>query len=78
MRSPNNEFWDVKKKGIKIGKVTSAVYSPRLKKNIALAIINKDHAQIGTYFEIKLNDKTIRCLQVSIPFYDPKKRLAKQ
>ena len=78
LRSPNNEFWDVKKKGIKIGKVTSAVYSPRLKKNIALAIIDKDHAQIGTYVEIKLNDYTIRCLQVSIPFYDPKKRLAKQ
>ena len=62
----------------KIGKVTSAVYSPRLEKNIALAIIESKYAKIGSRFKIGINDAFINCEQVSLPFYDPKKSLAKQ
>ena len=75
---PNNEFWDIINNNKKIGKVTSAVYSPRLEKNIALAIIESKYAKIGSRFKIGINDAFINCEQVSLPFYDPKKSLAKQ
>ena len=75
---PNNEFWDVINNGQKIGKITSAVYSPRLKQNIALAMIEAKYANIGSHFNIKIKDLLINCEQVNLPFYDPKKSLAKQ
>jgi glycine cleavage system aminomethyltransferase T len=77
-QNPNNEFWDIINNNKKIGKVTSAVYSPRLEKNIALAIIESKYAKIGSRFKIGINDAFINCEQVSLPFYDPKKSLAKQ
>ncbi len=78
LQNPNNEFWDIINNNKKIGKVTSAVYSPRLEKNIALAIIESKYAKIGSRFKIVINDAFINCEQVSLPFYDPKKSLAKQ
>ena len=78
LQNPNNEFWDIINNNKKIGKVTSAVYSPRLEKNIALAIIESKYANIGSRFKIGINDAFINCEQVSLPFYDPKKSLAKQ
>ena len=78
LQNPNNEFWDIINNNRKIGKVTSAVYSPRLEKNIALAIIESKCAKIGSRFKIGINDAFINCEQVSLPFYDPKKSLAKQ
>ena len=75
---PNNEFWDVINNGQKIGKITSAVYSPRLKQNIALAMIEAKYANNGSHFNIKIKDLLINCEQVNLPFYDPKKSLAKQ
>ena len=78
LQNPNNEFWDIINNNKKIGKVTSAVYSPRLEKNIALAIIESKCAKIGSRFKIGINDAFINCEQVSLPFYDLKKSLAKQ
>jgi len=78
LKNPNNEFWDIINNNKKIGKVTSAVYSPRLEKNIALAIIESKYANIGSRFKIRINDIFINCEQVCLPFYDPKKILAKQ
>ena len=37
LKGPNTTFWPLKKDNKNIGKITSAVYSPRLKKNIALS-----------------------------------------
>ena len=78
LQNPNNEFWDIINNNKKIGKVTSAVYSPRLEKNIALAIIESKYAKVGSRIKIGINDAFINCEQVSLPFYDPKKSLAKQ
>ena len=39
LSGPNTKFWALKNNNKNIGKITSAVYSPRLKKNIALAMI---------------------------------------
>ena len=76
LKEPNTTFWSILKDGKKIGKVTSAVYSPRLKKNIALAMIEINQSNIGSKFKVKTNDVEINCVVVEKPFYDPKKQIA--
>ena len=39
LTSPNNEFWPLSVDGRQVGKVTSAIHSPRLEKNIALCMV---------------------------------------
>lgn len=75
-QGPNTTFWTVKNQGISIGKVTSAVYSPRLKQNIALAMVGSDFADIGTEVEVVTNAGLSRAIVVERPFYDPKKKIA--
>ena len=76
LAGPNTTFWPVYKEGIAIGKITSAVYSPRLKKNIALAMISIEHSEIGNEFKVTTNKDTFSCTVVEKPFYDPKKKIA--
>ena len=76
LKGPNTTFWSIYKNDKKIGKVTSAVYSPRLKKNIALAMIEINNSEVGKKFKIKINDNEINCTVVEKPFYDPKKKIA--
>ena len=73
---PNTTFWELKKENINIGKVTSAVYSPRLKKNIALAMVSVEQSEIGNEFQVTTNEGTFNCIVVEKPFYDPKKKIA--
>jgi glycine cleavage system aminomethyltransferase T len=72
----NDFFWPIMKDGVQVGTVTSAIYSPRLEKNIALALISIDHAASGTALEVDKLSETRTCNVVPIPFYDPKKSLA--
>ncbi len=76
LSSPNTTFWPIKKNNNEIGKVTSAVYSPRLKKNIALAIVNIKNSEIGTDLEVEINKGKFTAKIVEKPFYDPKKKIA--
>jgi len=76
LKGPNTTFWSILKNDRKIGKVTSAVYSPRLKKNIALAMIEISQSKVGNKFKAKTNDADINCTIVQKPFYDPKKKIA--
>ena len=76
LKGPNTTFWTIYKDEKKIGKVTSAVYSPRLKKNIALAMIEINHSKIGNNLKVLINDDKINCVIVEKPFYDPKKKIA--
>jgi aminomethyltransferase len=76
LKGPNTTFWSIFKDGKKVGKVTSAIYSPRLKKNIALAMIEINQSNIGNKFKVKTNDIEINCVVVEKPFYDPKKQIA--
>ena len=48
LTGPNTEFWPIKKNKQIVGKVTSAVYSPRLEMNIALAMVKSSFSTIGT------------------------------
>ncbi len=77
LESPNKDFWSVIKNNKIIGIVTSAVYSPRLKKNIALAIVDVEFSDLGTSVDIQVGDIALRALVTEIPFYDPKKQIAK-
>ena len=73
---PNTCFWDLSYDGITVGKVTSAVYSPRLKKNIALAMVSQSFTKIGTELTVDTNKGFRKCSVVKKPFYDPQKSLA--
>ena len=72
---PNTQFWPVAVNGEVIGKVTSAVYSPRLKKNIALAMVASAHSAVGTACTVQLTGETRSGTIVPKPFYDPKKQI---
>ena len=72
----NDFFWPILKEGVKVGTVTSAIYSPRLQKNIALALIGIDHTASGRVLQVDKLSETRACTVVPIPFYDPKKSLA--
>ena len=76
LKGPNTTFWSILNDQKKIGKVTSAVYSPRLKKNIALAMIEIDHSNIDNKFKVFANNTEIEGTVVEKPFYDPKKKIA--
>jgi aminomethyltransferase len=76
LTGPNTTFWELQKDNKKIGKVTSAVYSPRLKKNIALAMVEIQQTEIGNKFEVISNEGKFNCTVVEKPFYDPKKKIA--
>ncbi len=72
---PNTTFWSVFKNNTNIGKVTSAVYSPRLKKNIALGMVSIENSEIDNSFEIKMPESFNKAKVVLKPFFDPKKSI---
>ena len=77
MSGPNTTFWKIVNNNITVGKVTSAVYSPRLEKNIALAMIEKTHTVIGTELKIISENNILNATIVEKPFFDPGKAIAK-
>lgn len=76
LTSPNTRFWSVSVGADRVGYVTSAVYSPRLGKNIALAMVEVDCSELGTQLTVILPFENRSARVVEKPFYDPKKRLA--
>ena len=77
MANPNTHHWDINKDNQSIGKVTSAVYSPRLKLNIGLAIVDIDFSDIGSTFSVNIDNSWVDAEIVEKPFYDPNKSIAK-
>ncbi|MCO4817565.1 MAG: glycine cleavage system protein T [Planktomarina temperata] len=76
LTGPNTTFWAIQQDGATIGKVTSAVYSPRLKQNIALAMVATNAAVMGAEVEVLTNSGAVKATMVERPFYDPKKQIA--
>ena len=76
LTGPNTTFWPITADGERIGEVTSAVWSPRLEQNIALAMVSVDAAEIGTALDVETNLGVTTARVVEKPFYDPKKSLA--
>ena len=75
LKGPNNTFWEIRKNGKTVGKVTSAIYSPRLEQNIALAMISLEYAEIGNVIDVSTEDATVPAYIVEKPFFDPKKKI---
>jgi glycine cleavage system aminomethyltransferase T len=76
LAGPNNEFWPIMVAGEQVGKVTSAIYSSRLKANIALAMVTVEYTTIFTELEVITPMGSRSSTVVDKPFYDPKKTLA--
>jgi len=76
LTGPNTRFWAVEKDGVVVGKVTSAVYSPRLEQNIALAMVDADAVNLGLKLDVDMPGGKARATVVDKPFYDPNKSIA--
>ena len=76
LSGPNTNFWPVTHDGAPVGKVTSAIHSPRLDQNIALAMVAAPLAEIGTMMEVSLPQGSFSAKVVERPFCDPKKKIA--
>ena len=72
----NDFFWPLKMDGRQVGTITSAIYSPRLEKNIALGMLSVEHTAVGTELIVDKLGETRRGTIVPMPFYDPRKSLA--
>ena len=75
LTGPNTIFWEIFCDDKIIGKVTSAVFSPRLEKNIALAMVDKNFTKIGMKLSVEINGVLRDAIIVEKPFFDPKKAL---
>jgi aminomethyltransferase len=76
LAGPNTRFWDVAQDGTTVGRVTSAVYSPRLDRNIALAMVSVDCADLGTQLDVTTPSGPVSATVVEKPFFDPRKERA--
>eukprot|EP01024_Parvocaulis_polyphysoides_P037358 TRINITY_DN3328_c0_g1_i2.p1 TRINITY_DN3328_c0_g1~~TRINITY_DN3328_c0_g1_i2.p1 ORF type:complete len:441 (-),score=71.15 TRINITY_DN3328_c0_g1_i2:181-1503(-) len=54
--------------GTKVGEITSGVYSPNLKKNIAMGYVEKAHAKAGTELKIQVRSKVNDATVTKMPF----------
>jgi aminomethyltransferase len=71
----NEEPWPLRAEGVTIGRITSCVHSPRLEKNIGLALVTVAHAEEGRRLEVEAPGGALDAVVVPKPFYDPMKTL---
>jgi len=66
--------------GLQIGKATSTTWSPTLKKMIALATLNREHASPGTELQMELTVEAarhkVRAIVRELPFFNPPRKTA--
>jgi len=68
-RGVPRSHYPVQAKGKEIGFVTTGSFSPTLKKNIGLALIQKEFAAAGAELEIVIRNKNLKARMVKVPFY---------
>ena len=73
----NTTAWPVRDGENEVGHVTSAVYSPRLEKNIGYAMVPIDLTAIDTKLNVVTPDGDAPARVVPKPFIDPKKKVPK-
>ncbi|MDQ3210590.1 MAG: glycine cleavage system protein T [Actinomycetota bacterium] len=71
----NNVKWPVSSGDAEVGKVTSAIYSPRLEKNIGFAWVPKELGELGSSVQVATEWGDRRATVVEMPFVDPKKTI---
>ena len=78
LAGPNTEPWAIQdENGKRAGTVTSAVYSPRLDRNIALALVPAGNTELGTEMKVWDGAQQRNAHVVPTPFYDPTKTQAR-
>lgn len=74
----NMTKWPVLRHGARIGHVTSAIHSPRLRKNIGYAMVPVEAARLGIELIVDIPDVGERpATVVKKPFVDPEKEIPK-
>jgi glycine cleavage system aminomethyltransferase T len=71
----NNVKWPVLVDGVRVGKVTSAIWSPRLRRNIGYAWLPADRSASGTRVHVESEWGPRTATVVPKPFVDPDKRI---
>jgi glycine cleavage system aminomethyltransferase T len=71
----NNVKWPVTEASARIGKVTSAIYSPRLEKNIGFAWLPTPQSKVGTTIHVETEWGPRTGTIVEMPFVDPGKEI---
>jgi glycine cleavage system aminomethyltransferase T len=75
----NATKWLVSAEGAVVGRVTSAIWSPRLAKNIGYAMVPVEHTTLGTTLRVGIPRAGERKASVvSLPFVDPDKETPKR
>ena len=75
----NMTKWRVLAQGSPVGHITSAIHSPRLRKNIGYAMVPVGLAKPGTTFTVVVPDGGDRSATVvPMPFIDPKKEIPRR
>ena len=75
---PLTEYWPVSRGGERVGHVTDAVWSPRLKKTIGYVWVPIESSTPGTELEVEGPRGRLRGKTAAIPFIDPQKKVPAQ
>ncbi len=74
----NMTKWPVSVDGAQVGHITSAIYSPRLQKNIGFAMLAAEHGELGAGLTVMLPERGPReAVVIPKPFIDPSKEIPK-
>lgn len=73
----NGDHWPVLAGADLVGEITSSVHSPRLEKNIGLAMVATAHAATGTPLSVRASQGSFEATVAELPFFDPKKQLSR-
>jgi glycine cleavage system aminomethyltransferase T len=73
----NSTKWPVRSGGREVGTVTSAIYSPRLEKNIGFAWVPVELSELGSTVSVETPDGERNATVVEMPFVDPGKQIPK-
>ncbi len=71
------DYLPVARDGAQIGQVSSAFYSPRLRKNIGFALVPIDCTRLGTTLTVQTASGDTAATVVQMPFIDPAKQVPK-
>jgi len=72
--SQTAEFWSIASDSGTVGTVSSAVYSPDIKQNLAYGMVAIECANIGTKLTVDLGDKVVGATVTALPFIDNKQK----
>jgi aminomethyltransferase len=75
LRAELSWFWPVAVDGEVIGKVTDAIWSPRLERNIGYVWVPAELSRPGTDLEVQSESGPLTGRTAAIPFIDPKKEV---